>query len=150
MMGGDVKLLNDTDVAALIKRFNKHPDQYVIIDVRDRDEYDAEHIAGSCNIPRNELEQWQFSENDKHKIAVMHCKSGRRTAFPETIEGILSRNFKETYSMEGGIDQWKRLGGELARKIVPKKAGMFFLRNKCLTRVDKNPASFDAQTPRIA
>ncbi|EKD77623.1 MAG: Rhodanese protein [uncultured bacterium] len=104
-----ITLLDDDALCSFARHFQKKPERFLIIDVRDRNEQ-QERIAGSLNLPREEIANWSFSEKDRNKTVVIHCKSGRRTAFPETIAAILSLGFKAVYSMAGGIEQWKRLG----------------------------------------
>ena len=50
---------------------------YIIIDVRTKDEYNKSNIKGSINIPYDEI-----NENinlDKEKLIFVYCKSGRRS-----------------------------------------------------------------------
>jgi len=50
---------------------------YIVIDVRAKDEYDEGHIKDAINIPYDEL-----SENDNfdiNKTLLVYCKSGKRS-----------------------------------------------------------------------
>ena len=52
--------------------------EYIIIDVRTKEEYEDSHIVGSINIPYDEID-----ENitlDKNKNIFVYCKSGNRSA----------------------------------------------------------------------
>lgn len=51
--------------------------EYVILDVRTKEEYDESHIKGSINIPYDEI-----NENiniDKNKVVFVYCRSGNRS-----------------------------------------------------------------------
>lgn len=50
---------------------------YVIIDVRTKEEYDQLHIVDAINIPHNEIDK--NIEIDKEKIIFVYCKSGTRS-----------------------------------------------------------------------
>lgn len=49
----------------------------VILDVRGPDEYRAGHIAGSLNIPHDQV-QGHAEELKKYKTIYVHCHAGKR------------------------------------------------------------------------
>lgn len=51
--------------------------EYVIIDVRTKEEYKEGHIKDSINIPYNEIDK--NIEIDKEKIIFVYCRSGSRS-----------------------------------------------------------------------
>jgi rhodanese-related sulfurtransferase len=51
---------------------------YVIVDVRTKDEYDTGHVKDSLNIPVDSIDQ--NVELDKNKTIIVSCRSGRRSA----------------------------------------------------------------------
>lgn len=76
----------------------------ILIDVREKNEYDAAHIKGSVLIPVGSCNANTIPHDPLKKI-VFHCKAGIRgglacetcsTAMPETI----------VYNLVGGLDQW--------------------------------------------
>lgn len=48
-------------------------ENYVIVDVRDTEEYNKNHIPGAIHISMNQIRQAQF---DKEKIIVLYCEHG--------------------------------------------------------------------------
>lgn len=50
---------------------------YIIIDVRTKEEYEESHIKGAINIPYNEINK--DSNIDKDKIIFVYCRSGNRS-----------------------------------------------------------------------
>lgn len=51
--------------------------EYVIVDVRTKEEYNESHLTGSINIPYDQIDS---SINlDKEKIIFVYCKSGNRS-----------------------------------------------------------------------
>lgn len=51
--------------------------EYVIIDVRTKEEYDESHIKDAINIPYDEINE--NIEIEKDKIIFVYCKSGNRS-----------------------------------------------------------------------
>ena len=50
---------------------------YIIVDVRTKEEYDELHIQDAINIPYNEINQ--DITLDKNKTILVYCKSGNRS-----------------------------------------------------------------------
>lgn len=51
--------------------------EYIIVDVRTKEEYEEGHIVDAINIPYNVIEN---SDLDKNKIIFVYCKSGKRSS----------------------------------------------------------------------
>ena len=51
--------------------------EYIIIDVRTKNEYVQSHVVGAVNIPYDKLEE--YNELDKDKIIFVYCQSGRHS-----------------------------------------------------------------------
>lgn len=51
---------------------------YVIIDVRTKEEYDEGHVVDAINIPYDEIND--TIEIDKDKLIFVYCKSGNRSS----------------------------------------------------------------------
>jgi len=52
-------------------------DDYIIIDVRTKEEYDDAHISNAINIPYNEITE--EIDIDKTKTLLVYCQSGNRS-----------------------------------------------------------------------
>jgi rhodanese-related sulfurtransferase len=79
----------------------------VLIDVRETDEHAREHIIGARLAPLSAIDTHDF-DRDHDKVAVFHCKSGRRTEANATR--LLARGFREAFYLDGGIDAWRAAG----------------------------------------
>ena len=51
--------------------------EYVMIDVRTKEEYDTSHIQDAINIPYNEIDE--TINIDKTKVVLVYCQSGNRS-----------------------------------------------------------------------
>ncbi len=77
---------------------------YVILDVREQDEYDAGHIPGAILIPYTQIED-KADEMlpDKGQLVLVYCRSGRRSKIAaEALVELGYTNIKEF----GGIIDW--------------------------------------------
>lgn len=51
---------------------------YIILDVRTKEEYDESHVVGALNIPYDELDE--KVKLDKNKTVLVYCRSGNRSS----------------------------------------------------------------------
>ena len=77
---------------------------YIILDVREQDEYDAGHIPGAILIPYTRIEE-EASEKltDKDQLILVYCRSGRRSKIAaDSLVELGYTNIREF----GGILDW--------------------------------------------
>ena len=77
---------------------------YIILDVREQNEYDAGHIPGSILIPYTQIDE-KANEMlpDKDQLILLYCRSGRRSKIAaEALVELGYTNIKEF----GGISDW--------------------------------------------
>lgn len=79
-------------------------DKYIILDVREQDEYDSGHIPGAILIPYTDIEsKAEEILPDKDMQILVYCRSGRRSKIAaETLSELGYTNIKEF----GGIIDW--------------------------------------------
>ena len=77
---------------------------YVILDVRERDEYDAGHIPGAILIPYTQItEKAEKVLEEKDQLILVYCRSGRRSKIAaEALAELGYTNIREF----GGILDW--------------------------------------------
>ena len=85
----------------------------VLIDVREIPEYDAENIPGATLVPLSQFDPNRLPP-EKEKIAIYHCRSGRRTA--DYFGLFQNTGYADVFHMEGGIIAWREAG-------LPTRAG---------------------------
>ena len=81
----------------------------VIIDVREDDEWQAEHIAGAIHIPLQQINQ-RLPELSTYKdsTVITQCRSGKRSL--KALELLKTAGFNNVYSLDGGIRAWTEQG----------------------------------------
>ena len=86
------------------KKIMDSSEDYVILDVREQDEYDAGHIPGAMLLPYTEIEsKAEKMLPDKGKQILVYCRSGRRSKIAaEALVELGYTNIKEF----GGIIDW--------------------------------------------
>lgn len=93
----------------------------LVIDLRDRDEFDAGHITDARNVPAAELEsQAESLKKWKSKPVIAYCDSGLKAA--GGVRTLHRLGFTEVFNLEGGLNAWVKENLPLA-KSAPGKAG---------------------------
>jgi len=80
---------------------------WLVIDVREPEEYAQGHIAGAINIPRGILEFKISNEPSLQDLArpiIVYCKTSGRAALSVATLGEMG--FKNVVSLKGGFDSW--------------------------------------------
>jgi len=80
----------------------KQNSDFVILDVRERGEYDNDNMGGKL-IPLGQLPE-RIDELDKDALIVVHCKSGGRSH--RACEFLKGSGFKNAKNLLGGITAW--------------------------------------------
>jgi hydroxyacylglutathione hydrolase len=75
----------------------------LLLDIRNPQEWQAKHIAGSVNIPLNRLQE-RIAELPRNRRIAVHCAGGYRSSI---AAGILHRHgISDLIEMAGGIAAW--------------------------------------------
>jgi molybdopterin/thiamine biosynthesis adenylyltransferase len=89
----------------------------VLLDVREKEEWDEGHLPGATFLPRGFLEvRVEKSVPEKEKPLIVYCAGGTRSAFAaKTLQDL---GYKDVVSMAGGYGEWKNAGMSV---VVPEK-----------------------------
>jgi adenylyltransferase/sulfurtransferase len=99
---GPVAASGEITVEELKGRLDKGERPF-ILDVRNPEEYQIAHLAGSVLIPLSALPQ-RLGELDREKEMVVHCKSGARSQ--RAIGFLREQGFTRLKNLKGGILAW--------------------------------------------
>jgi sulfur-carrier protein adenylyltransferase/sulfurtransferase len=94
----------------------------VVLDVRERDEYEQGFIPGAIHIPRGNLEtRIETNVPDRSSPVIIYCASGARSAYAAKTLGELG--YSDVVSLAGGFSGWKQNGYEwkLPRTLKPEQ-----------------------------
>lgn len=89
----------------MLKEREEGTRDFVLIDVREPNEYEINKIPGSVLIPKGEFLNGNALEQLPHdKQIVMHCKSGVRSA--ETLAIVKGAGYADAVHVGGGVAAW--------------------------------------------
>ena len=78
---------------------------FTLLDVRQPQEYEAEHIPGAKLIPLPQLGE-RLGELDAEKPTLVYCAIGGRSRVAAQM--LAGRGFQEVFNLSGGIKAWNR------------------------------------------
>jgi sulfur-carrier protein adenylyltransferase/sulfurtransferase len=101
-----VKILSLDELKARLESRNEKP--FILVDVREKDEYRAGFIPGALHIPRAHLEmQAEQKLPDKNAEIILYCAGGTRSAFAaKTLQDF---GYTNVLSANPGFVRWKDL-----------------------------------------
>jgi rhodanese-related sulfurtransferase len=81
----------------------------VIVDVREKDEWDEGHIPDAIHISRGTIElDIEEKLPDTNAMIICHCGGGGRSAL--AAESLQKMGYQNVRSMAGGFKAWKAAG----------------------------------------
>ncbi|CAM3884155.1 adenylyltransferase/sulfurtransferase MoeZ [Nocardiopsis rhodophaea] len=94
-----------TITAAELKKMMDDGEDFQLVDVREKNEYEIVNIPGAVLIPKGEfLNGEAFAKLPQDKKLVLHCKSGARSA--EALAAAKGAGFSDAVHLGGGVLSW--------------------------------------------
>jgi adenylyltransferase/sulfurtransferase len=101
---GEVENVKEIGVEELA-RMRESGEDFLLLDVRNRDEWDVGRIEGAKLLPLPELPERLAELADwKGRPVVVHCKKGGRSA--KACEILAEAGFEDVTNVDGGIEAW--------------------------------------------
>jgi rhodanese-related sulfurtransferase len=86
--------------------------EFVLVDVREQNEWNLGHIPGAVHIGRGVLESSVEQRIPREARVVLYCQSGNRSALAgRTLQEL---GYADVASLAGGWRDWVGTGGEVA------------------------------------
>jgi rhodanese-related sulfurtransferase len=105
LFGNRFRGIKEVNTSAALQLIN-HKDA-VVLDVRERSEYDAGHVLNSKFIPLGKLkERMGELEKFKDRPIVVVCKSGNRSGTACFL--LAKQGFSQAYNLAGGVQAWQK------------------------------------------
>ncbi|HSE09177.1 MAG TPA: adenylyltransferase/sulfurtransferase MoeZ [Nocardioidaceae bacterium] len=90
---------------SMLKERENGERDFVLVDVREPNEYEINRIPGSILIPKGDfLNGTAFEQLPQDKQVVLHCKSGVRSA--EALAVVKGAGFADAVHVGGGVVAW--------------------------------------------
>ncbi|UCD96399.1 MAG: hypothetical protein JSV35_07920 [Candidatus Bathyarchaeota archaeon] len=97
----EIKRLSPKTLKEILEKDEKG--EYLLLDVRQPEEYRAGHIPGAMLIPLGELEA-RHGELEKNQKIIIYCRSGHRSMGAAIL--LCGLGFTVVHSMDGGMLNW--------------------------------------------
>jgi len=105
--------VRETNVDEVKKRLDRG-DKFVLVDVREDREYDADHIVGAVHLGKGVIERdIEAKYPDLDTELVLYCGGGFRSAL--AADNLQKMGYKNVISMDGGIRGWREKNYPLHR-----------------------------------
>ncbi len=99
---------------ALAGQRKTEQDGIILVDVREKNEWDEGYIPGALHIPRGFLElRVEEAIPDKSQKVVLYCAGGTRSMYAGLT--LKQMGYEDVISMSGGFGQWKSSGLPVAQ-----------------------------------
>ncbi|SMG40151.1 Glyoxylase, beta-lactamase superfamily II [Marivirga sericea] len=109
----EIDKINRIDAKELDRKMNSSP---IIIDVRKKSEYDAEHVIGAINIPLNQINQ-HLAQLPKDKPFILHCEGGYRSMLAGSI--LKARGWDNFVDVSDGFKGIKETNIRVSEYVSP-------------------------------
>jgi hydroxyacylglutathione hydrolase len=101
------------NTAELAERLgDERPPAVTVLDVRERGEWEAGHIAGAMNVPLGHLTD-RVAELERDRPLVLHCQSGGRSSVAASV--LRAHGFNNVINLSDGFTGWQRRGLPIER-----------------------------------
>jgi rhodanese-related sulfurtransferase len=105
--------VKETTVDEIKKRLDKG-DQFVLVDVREENEFAKDHLPGALHLGKGVIERdIEAQVPDLNAPLVLYCGGGFRSAL--AADNLQKMGFTNVISMDGGIREWREKGYPLTR-----------------------------------
>jgi len=110
--------------AAEVKEFMRRAaaDSFTLLDVRQPEEYESEHLPGARLIPLPHLTE-RLPEIDPEKPTIVYCAIGGRSRIAAQM--LAAKGFKEVSHLSGGIKAW-----DSEKAVGPEDLGLALFSGK--------------------
>jgi DNA-binding transcriptional ArsR family regulator/rhodanese-related sulfurtransferase len=78
----------------------------IVLDIRPRDEYEAEHIQGALSVPLEELDEY-LQTVPQHIELAAYCRGPYCSYTTQAVEHMLKKGFT-AYRIDEGVHEWNR------------------------------------------
>jgi hydroxyacylglutathione hydrolase len=110
---GALEKVPQMNTAELAERLDdERPPAVMVLDVRERGEWEAGHIAGAVNVPLGHLTD-RVAELERERPLVLHCQSGGRSSVAASV--LRAHGFTNVINLSDGFAGWQRRGLPIER-----------------------------------
>lgn len=98
-----------------VKEMLDSDNDFILLDVREQDEWDKSHIAGADYMGKGVIERDIEQEvRDQNKELVLYCGGGYRSAL--AADNLQKMGYHNVKSLKGGFRTWTEAGLPIVRE----------------------------------
>jgi phage shock protein E len=102
-LNAQIKKINSTEANAMLK--NAH--NFIVLDVRTADEFNAGHIKGAINIDIRQSDAFaKIDKLDRKTKYIVYCRTSNRSKL--AVDHMITSGFKNIYHMMDGFVGWSQ------------------------------------------
>jgi len=103
----------------ILQRLNWGEPALTIVDVRDREAFNSEHIQGAISMPADQLPQSAEPALDRKRDIYIYSDGDDRAAM--AANGLREAGYISVAEIDGGLAAWKAIGGAMdgSDAIIP-------------------------------
>jgi len=98
-------------------------DDFTLVDVRAKAEFEETHIEGAINIETADL-RTEYKKLDPNKRTILTCSSGNRSSLGTSI--LAQKGFKKLYNLAGGMTGYSAAGFSKECRVCANPHGSRF------------------------
>lgn len=111
------KLSVETDPSDVMLDLQRGQNGFIIVDVRSAEDFAECHVDGAISFPYRQINAETVTRLPKDKLIVTYCWGPGCNASTKAALRLSSLGYR-VKEMIGGIEYWKREGGNLTGKTV--------------------------------
>jgi rhodanese-related sulfurtransferase len=109
------KLAFETDPSDVMLDLQRGQNSFIIVDVRGEEDFEECHVEGAIHFPYRQMNAETVTRLPKDKAIVVYCWGPGCNASTKAALRLSSFGFR-VKEMIGGLEYWKREGGNLTGK----------------------------------
>jgi len=109
------KLSVETDPSDVMLDLQRGQTGFIIVDVRNADDFEESHVEGAISFPYRQINAETVTRLPKDKLIVTYCWGPGCNASTKAALRLSSLGYR-VKEMIGGLEYWKREGGNLTGK----------------------------------
>lgn len=82
----------------------------LLVDVRDREAFDREHIINAISVPLSSFPLGAEDKLKKDDRIVVYCTNLQCTASPTAAQRLVDMGYEDVSDFEAGLEGWKAAG----------------------------------------
>ena len=85
-------------------------DHFILVDARDTNSYESEHVIGAISLPLSEVDEKADQLLDRSVDVIVYCNNLACPTSASEVKKLKQMGFRNVKHYAGGIQDWKKTG----------------------------------------